>query len=43
MKYDYTNEQKAYNGGLIDKFVEYTGFLRNISPYFPGFFYNCER
>ena len=25
MKHDYTDEQKAYNGGLVDKFVEYTG------------------
>ena len=25
MKHDYTDEQKTYNGGLVDKFVEYTG------------------
>jgi len=25
MKHDYTNEQKAYNGGLLNKFVEFTG------------------
>ncbi len=24
MKHDYTNEQRAYNGGLVDKFVEST-------------------
>jgi len=42
MKHDYTSEQKAYNGGLIDKFVEYTGSTspgcdpKQVMGYFDG-------
>lgn len=31
MKHDYTNEQRAYNGGLVDKFVESTSPLIQVA------------
>jgi len=31
-QHDYTPEQKAYNAGLLDKFVEFTGRTRTTTP-----------
>jgi phospholipase C len=42
MKHDYTSEQKAYNGGLVNEFVKYTGSTspgcdpKQVMGYFDG-------
>ena len=47
MNHDYSAEQKAYHGGLMDKFVEFTGSTapgcdpKQVMGYFDGEYCYC--